>query len=635
MKSPSTVCTLPALIPQALTTVKRVLFLLLTWCLLPVAVAQHNYPNLVFRPEKPRPGDKVEIMYDARKTALAGAEKIVAASYVYSGPQEEYQSATLLREGDVYKGSIQTNVDSDGIVLTFFDENMEDNNRGEGYFTFLYDAGGHPVAGARGGLASVYSQGAYTGQNPERADQLLQQEYRQYPESESLFLKTYLAILTRNRFEDARQEVLSKLDAVALKHSLSREELEALATWYAVYNQPAKAEKYKALLRRKHPGSELVQRERIAGIHAEKNFEKKLAKLRQFTADFPGYLTLDWEYSAVADSLFGWRQLKELATFVQKHGDRIRIKTYNDMAWQLYEQGRELELAEVLAARAANKVHAERNDGAWHILEVPPAYVLDTYGAILAKRGKDEEAFRTLKEAFTLDKGRTRTISERYVSVLVKTKRYQAAIATAENLIADSRGTAKMQEDFRRAYIAVNGNEKGFDRYLASLEVPAREKMEQDLRQKMISEPAPDFTLQDLAGNVVSLAGLKGKTVVVDFWATWCGPCVASMPGMQQVMNRYKDDSDVTFLFVNSWQREADKQQVVRNFLEKQKYDFTVPMDVDDKVIGAYKVDGIPAKFVIDPQGNIRFKSTGFEGSPDALVEELSLMIYLAGGKGQ
>jgi thiol-disulfide isomerase/thioredoxin len=151
----------------------------------------------------------------------------------------------------------------------------------------------------------------------------------------------------------------------------------------------------------------------------------------------------------------------------------------------------------------------------------------------------------------------------------------------------------------------------------------------------MISEPAPSFALQDLNGNPVSSETLKGKTLVVDFWATWCGPCVQSMPAMQQAVAKYKDDPSVQFLFVNSWQREDDKQQVVRDFLARKKYDFTVPMDVDNKVIGAYKVDGIPTKFVIDPQGNIRFKSVGFEGGPDALVEELSMMIDLATGKGQ
>jgi len=609
--------------------------LLLVWCILPRAIAQHKYPNLVFHPEKPRPGDKVEIIYSARHATMSGAEKIVAASYVYSGPRLEWQPATLIREGNVYKGTIDTPVNSAGIVLTFHHDSLHDDNQGEGYFTFLYDSDGNPVAGAQGGLASVYSQGVYIRENPEKAARLLQQEYRQYPDSESLFLNTYLTIVSRNRFGDARQEVLSTLDAVALKPSPSQEELEALAAWYAAYNQPAKAEKYKALLRQRHPGSELVHMERIAGIRAEKNFKKKVAKLEQFSIDVPGYLTLEWEYSAVADSLFRWKQLQELATFVKKHGGRIRIKTYNDLAGQLYEQDRELELAEVLAARGVDRMYAERKDSTWQIVEVAPANVLETYGAILTRRGKDEEALRVLKEAFTLDEGHTRTVNERYVSVLVKTKRYQLAIATAENLIAENRGTAKMQEDFRQAYIAANGNEKGFDRYLAALEAPAREKLKKELTGKMISEPAPSFTLQDLNGNTVSSETLKGKTVVVDFWATWCGPCVQSMPAMQQAVTRYKDDPTVQFLFVNSWQREDDKQQIVRQFLEKKQYDFTVPMDVDNKVIGAYKVEGIPTKFVIDPQGNIRFKSVGFEGGPDALVEELGLMIDLARGKGQ
>ena len=147
-------------------------------------------------------------------------------------------------------------------------------------------------------------------------------------------------------------------------------------------------------------------------------------------------------------------------------------------------------------------------------------------------------------------------------------------------------------------------------------------------------EPAPSFTLMDLDGQAVSLDELKGKVVVLDFWATWCAPCIKSFPAMQMAVDKYKDDPAVEFLFINTWELREDPTDFVQQFLEKRGFDFTVLMDKKDPVskrnpvVESYGVNGIPAKFIIDVDGNIRHKLTGFKGGDnEAQVQELSELI--------
>ena len=98
---------------------------------------------------------------------------------------------------------------------------------------------------------------------------------------------------------------------------------------------------------------------------------------------------------------------------------------------------------------------------------------------------------------------------------------------------------------------------------------------------------------------------------------------------MQQAQTKFKDDPNVQFLFVDTWERVDDKAKAAGDFIQSKGYPFHVLLDLEDKVVASYGVSGIPTKFVVDKNGKIRFKSVGYSGSPEALVDEMTAMIEL------
>ena len=102
------------------------------------------------------------------------------------------------------------------------------------------------------------------------------------------------------------------------------------------------------------------------------------------------------------------------------------------------------------------------------------------------------------------------------------------------------------------------------------------------------------------------------------------------MPGMSKAVQKYKDDKNVKFLFVDTWENVDDKLANAKSFMTKKGFPFYVLMDTEDKMVTDFKVSGIPTKFVLDKAGKIRFKAVGFNGNDDELVDEISTMIAVS-----
>ena len=123
-----------------------------------------------------------------------------------------------------------------------------------------------------------------------------------------------------------------------------------------------------------------------------------------------------------------------------------------------------------------------------------------------------------------------------------------------------------------------------------------------------ISGTAPNFSLQAMEGGSVSLADLKGQVVMVNFWATWCGPCRQEMPHLEALYQRYSD-LGFTLLGVNV---EEDSSGAGK-FLEETPVSFPILFDPQNHVSGLYEVVAMPTTVLIDRSGNMRFIHHGYQ----------------------
>lgn len=265
--------------------------------------------------------------------------------------------------------------------------------------------------------------------------------------------------------------------------------------------------------------------------------------------------------------------------------------------------------------------------------------MLSNYADALIRTGRQAEALQLLSSLrFELQGKRSaRNMEYVYVEALLANERYVEALPYLEEAYVKDNMREVNEEDLKKGYAAKHASIDGYQAYKSSLDSTKRENATAQLMKKLISKQAPDFELKDVKGETVRLADLKGKVVVLDFWATWCGPCKASFPAMQKAVNKYKDDADVQFLFIHTWEKgSGDPTLNADKYVTDNKYTFQVLMDLRDvstkqsAVAKAYGVEGIPAKFIIDPKGQIRFDSGGSSIDEDKAVEELSAMIEFA-----
>ncbi len=118
---------------------------------------------------------------------------------------------------------------------------------------------------------------------------------------------------------------------------------------------------------------------------------------------------------------------------------------------------------------------------------------------------------------------------------------------------------------------------------------------------------APDFSLTDLHGGKIGLKQFRGKIILLNFWATWCGPCKEEMPFLETLHRQFKE-KDFVLLTVSV---DYEGARPVQEFINKQGYTFPVLLDPKSEVLDLYEVKGIPTTFLIDKKGKMIGRAIG------------------------
>ncbi|CAN5550231.1 hypothetical protein BH11BAC5_BH11BAC5_51430 [soil metagenome] len=194
---------------------------------------------------------------------------------------------------------------------------------------------------------------------------------------------------------------------------------------------------------------------------------------------------------------------------------------------------------------------------------------------------------------------------ERLTRYMEKVKDIESTKKFIEQQVIAGQGSTVMVDQLHEIYKKLNLPESEFEKIKQTASIQTTKKLQEEITTKYGDTKAIDFNLTNLEGKNVKLSDYRGKVVVLDFWATWCGPCKASFPNMQKLVNEYKN-KNVAFFFIDTWEEgnpTAIKEEVAK-FITNKEYTFNVLFDSKREIVTKYKIEEIPTKIVIDKNGD-------------------------------
>lgn len=593
--------------------------------------------TLKISPDHPRPGDTVTISYTSFDDVL---EKQVKLHFTYSNFYEFPRDINLKRQNNEWVTFFR--IPDYAVYATFVivdhDSTVKPGEKMH-YSIPVYDKNGKRVK--KGYLYEGYSLGIQMGKSADLKKQqadLYRKEIAEYPDSYEAKLNLLLYEISKADSGDRKKFYDSANKIIANKFytdpgNMAFTNLTTMG--YLIMGEKSRLDSLREVIKERYPESEAGYELRIDDITGLKDTVKMVEELEHLiegeTRENRPFLVQ--AHQALFD-YYGKKGNKELAlshlAYLSEKFTPYTPKELKRQARVLYDNSLALDVALALAQKSLSYADTfpvsliryfpetgylpsfvSRDERASSVKEVK-GQLTSLISLIHFKQHDTAMAKKLMDEAlgFSQDNETLKNAGEFYS----ETKNYEGAFKVYEKIAYDDPQDTLSYRSMAANYRLWKGTDKGLEDIEMRIKEHWMSVMTAQLKKEVISKPLPEVlrNFVDLKGKPVSPSMIKNKIVIMDFWATWCVPCMHAMPYMEAAYQKFKNDPDVVFMIVNSGsQNELSDAQ---NWWGNKQYNFPVYYNKDRTIGEKMGFNLIPATFIIDQDQNIRFKTLGFEG---------------------
>jgi len=602
-----------------------------------VLVCQAQTQSTLTATSTPKTGEVITYVYKPH-AGLVLPEKMVASVLYFNSGYFNNIVLPLIKGASGYRFAFiaPDSVSSFLVCIADSSKSVIDNNADKAFTITLADKTGKKFVNADVSAAWLLSNyGAYVFKiTPPKGyiTGLYKAAFAADPSAKKDYYIPYLQALNGDDKNAARPLIMAYARKL-MAGKLTESSLTDVINLYRLAGEKDSVQRVEKLLVTGYPKGEYAKSQFLNAISAqtEHSVQKYLASMQEYISTFgdSSAVVKDNFYIMIISYAADQKDWQTLNKYDALVNDKTRVAgLYNNIVWGLSGQhinnaGTDLDMAASLSQRALQTISSKIASASSPDEKQPWQSAFDTYAdtyaLILYKLGKFDSAYyyeNAIDKSNFYDGGR-----ELLASCIEKIKGPEAARQYIEGELLAGSSSTLLQEQLQNIYKQLNIPAEEFSRIKAKSDAVAKEKAIKEIVALLGSTQAKNFSLKDLEGNTVTLASLRNKVVVLDFWATWCGPCRASFPAMQEAVTKYKDDKDVVFLFLDVWE-DGDEAAIRKNgakFIRDNHYTFRVLVDHQSKVPPVYKVVAIPTKFIIDRKGNIVFMGHDISDMPAAI----------------
>lgn len=648
-------------------------FLFLFTC----ASAQVNSTRLEFNPQKIVPGSSLELIYHKSKGSLDNSKAVKVAIYQFNDYKWQTDTALTSAAGSDCTVTFKILPNTAFLAFRFYQGSFNspdnvDHNDEKGFTKLITVKKDKMVPGGalakalfnipanKGGLAG-YFEAQHNVMSTDSLQILLDQELKQKGSSPAKFVREYLSIQRIIKGEHFNNEAPAILGQLLASKDLSEQGLsEILRVYQFELKDQENAGKVKMEIISRYPQGATARLEAYQQLLSQSQDKAKVIPCSQkFLSDFP---IEEWRKHPDSQGYIYYGVYRNLAVAYFDKGDYSALlqlqkdwdfKTENEIfRWNVVRAYLSKQVAPSKLQPFADSLFVDLrkkiNDGSFNgdfaTAELAHENALAQLDLRTADqinihyRNGDYKGALSYYEYLPHSKlYESASLNALHLEMLDKTDQKQFVTPLLQESVKANAVTPAMFERLKQIYVEQHGNLTGYEQYLSSLKSADEiSELKSSVMANMINHDFVPFALEDLNGKTVRSSEWGNKIVVVDFWATWCRPCIESFPGMQMLVDKYAKDPNVDFYFISTMQTGDYKQKVV-NFMKKNAWRFKVLNDGINERSGAqnsvfstfapfFNSSGIPRKVILK-NGVIRYTTEGYSGSPSQLADEMSYAI--------